>query len=250
MATIKPKDMPIFTVLSWFGQSYKNYQYSERLARLFTEIEFKFSAVSTAFDLILKQEEVIQKEQSKLKKTGVKSYKSEIKQMAYLGFFLDAVYALLEKVSQVTRVFHNNSLPNGFSKQRKRLLNEPDINRSLSKLVSMQNWFDLFIELREQHVHFGTSVLAFEYDKDPEKGSSQLIMETYGGRRKKVLTNPRYTFALSKTAKIKNGVKKYIQNWSMLLLDKLDKNITITGRPKRKGELTLQDFLKDRKNPV
>lgn len=104
MAVIKPEDMPPFGVLSIFGQSYNNYRYSERLFRLLMEIEFKWSAVLVAYDLILKQEKVIQKEHKDITPRA-RSYGIEVIQIAYLGFFLDAVYALTERISLVTKFF-------------------------------------------------------------------------------------------------------------------------------------------------
>ena len=72
MAIVKAKDMPIFWVLSMFGGSYNSHRYNRRLTGLFQEINYKYRAVLVAFELILKQEKIIQKEQSEFKKTGVR----------------------------------------------------------------------------------------------------------------------------------------------------------------------------------
>lgn len=245
MAVIKPKDMPPFWVLSVFGQSYNNYRYAEQLFRFFQEIGFKWSAISIAFDLILDQEKIIQ-EKHKDSAPKARSYEPEIRQMAYLGFFLDAVYALTERCSYVTKIFHGNKLKDGFNRQREKLLKNPQINPPLSKLMGQLTWYDLFREVRVQHSHYGTSVLAFGYDKEPQTGSSQLIIEIGGKERKKVLTGSRYNFDLRKTAEIQEGVKKFVQEWSLVLLKKLDINITISGKPKEKGELSLKNFLEGR----
>lgn len=245
MTVTKPKDMPPFWVLSVFGQSYDNYRHAEQLSCLFWEIEFKWAAVLIAINLILDQEKIIQ-EKHKDTAPKARSYELEVRQMAYLGFFLDAVYALTERCSHITKIFHNGKLKDGFNRQRKTLLNKPQINPPLSKLMSQLTWYDLFREVRVQHSHYGTSVLAFGYDKEPQAGSSQLIIEVGGGEEKKVITGTRYNFDLRKTAEIKEGVEKFIQDWSLVLLQKLDMNTTISGKPKKEGEITLRSFLEGR----
>lgn len=245
MAVVKPKDMPSFWVLSVFGQSYGNYRHAQQLFRLLQEIGFKWSAVAIAFDLILDQEKIIQ-EKHKDTSPNARSYEPEIRQMAYLGFFLDAVYALTEKCSHVTKIFHNGKLKDGFNRQREMLLKNPKINSSLSTLMGQLTWYDLFREVRVQHSHYGTSILAFGYDKEPQTGSSQLIIEIGGKGEKKVLTGSRYNFDLRKTVEIQKGVKMFIQEWSLVLLKKLDMNTTISGKSKEKGELILKNFLEGR----
>lgn len=246
MAVIKPKDMPPFWVLSVFGGSYKGYKHSERLTRLFMEIEFKFAAVSTALELLLTQEEII-KEKHAERTPSVRSYKDEIKQMAYLGFFLDAVYALTEKISHVTKIFHDGLLKDGFNKQRNDLLENPKLNPFLANLLDKLNWYDLFREVRVEHSHYGTSILAFGYDKgDPQTGYSQLILEIAGKGKRRVLIGTRYTFDLRKTKEIKKGIEEFIQKWSLVLLKKLGMNTTISGIPNQKNELTLREFMEGR----
>lgn len=246
MAVRKFKDMPHFWVLSVFGQSYNNYRYAEQLFRLFQEIEFKASAVTIAFSLILDQEKVIQ-DLHKTPRSG-RSYLPEVEQMAYLGFFLDAVYALTERLALVTKIFHRGkfTLSDHFHKQRTTLLEKPEINPPLSKLMSDLNWYDLFRELRVQNSHYGTSILAFGYNKEPETGSSQLIIEIgKSGEKKKILTGDRYNFDIRKTVEIKEGINKFIQDWSLILLTKLDQNVTISGKKYGK-EATLKDFMNGR----
>lgn len=239
---MKVKDAPPFFALTLFGQSFDKYRHAEQIFRLLQEIGFKWSAVTIAFNLILEQEKVIQ-ELHKDTAPKARSYGPEVKQMAHLGFFLDAVYALTERCSQVTKIFHNGKLKEGFNRQRERLLKKPEIDPPLAKLLSQIKWYDLFREVRVQHSHYGSSVLAFGYDKEPQTGSSQLIIEIGGGEKKKVLTGERYNFDLRKTAEIKEGVEKFIQAWSLLLLRKLDMNATITGK---KGETTLKEFMEGR----
>lgn len=247
MTVTKPKNMPPFWVLKVFGQSYKNYQYSEPIVRLLMEIEFKWSAVLIAFDLIIKQEGIIQKKHKDIT-IKARSYHPEVEQMAYLGFFLDAIYALTERISHVTKIFHQNQLRDGFNTQRKTLLEKPQIDPSLSKLMEQLTWYDLFREVRVQHSHYGTSILAFGYDKEPRTGSSQLIIEVGGGEKKKILTGSRYNFDLRKTAEIKEGLQEFIQEWSLVLLRKLDIDTTITpGESKENGAITLKNFMEGRK---
>lgn len=238
--------MPPFWVLTIFGQSYKNYQNSGQITRLLIEIEFKWYAVLTALDLILKQEKVIQS-RHKDAAPKARSYKDEIMQMAYLGFFLDAVYALTERISLVTKIFYDNKLSDHFNTQRKTLLKNPTIDLLLSKLMNKIAWYDLFREIRVQHSHYGTSILAYGYDKELQDGFSKLIIEVGGGEVKKVLTGSRFSFDLRKTTEIKEGVEKFIQEWSLILLKKLDMSTTIPGVPKQKGDLTLKDFMEGRK---
>lgn len=243
MAVTKLKDMPPFWVLSVFGQSYNNYRHAEQLFRLFQEIEFKASAVTIAFSLILEQEKTIQE----LHKTGRsgRSYLPEVEQMAYLGFFLDAVYALTERIAHVTKIFNGGKLKDGFNKQRNSLLENPKNNPQLSELLSRIEWYDLFREVRVQHSHYGTSILAFGYDKEPETGSSQLIIEIGGGGLKKILKGTRYNFDIRRTTEIKDGVSKFIQEWALILISKLDANATISGKKVSK-EATLKDFMMGR----
>ena len=68
--------------------------------------------------------------------------------MAYLGFFLDAVYALKERISIVTKIF----------------------DLDLTKLMGKLDWYKLFIEIRNQHAHCGTSILSFGYDRELKTG--------------------------------------------------------------------------------
>ncbi|HUW22140.1 MAG TPA: hypothetical protein VMW41_05765 [Candidatus Bathyarchaeia archaeon] len=245
MALIKVKDAPPFLVLTLFGQSYDKYRHAEQIFLLLQEIEFKWSAVIIAFNLILGQEKVIQ-ELHKDTTPKVRSYEPEVKQMAYLGFFLDTIYALTERCSHVTKIFHNGKLKEGFNRQRQVLLKKPEIDPPLAKLLSQIKWYALFREVRVQHSHYGSSVLAFGYDKEPQTGSSQLIIEIGGGEEKKVLTGKRYNFDLRKTAEIKEGIEKFIQQWALVLLKKLDTNATISRDPKQKEEIPLEKFMEGR----
>lgn len=242
MAVIKPKDMHPFWVLSIFGQSYNNYQYSERLFRLPMEIEFKWKAVLIAYDLTDKQEKAIQEEHKDTTPRG-RSYGIEIMQMAYLGFFLDAVYALTERISLVTKIFHVNRLKGDFEGQREILLQKPEINPDLSELMGKLVWYELFVEIRAQHAHCGTSILAFGYDRELQTGFSQLIMKVARRRENKILTGTSYKFDLRKTKGIKEGLEKFIQDWSLVLLKKLDLNATMLNV---KGGLTLGKFMEGR----
>lgn len=245
MAVVKPNKMPPMWVLSVFGGSYNNYHYNDRLTRLFMEIEFKWYAVQIAHDLILKQEKIIQNEH-KDTAPRARSYKIEIEQMAYLGFFLDAVYALTERISQATKIFYDNKLRDGFNKQRKDLLKKPQINPDLSKLMGQLSWYELFIEVRTQHSHYGTSILAYGYNKEPQTGFSQLIIEVVKRKENKILTETRYNFDIRKTAEIKEGVRKFIQCWSLILLKKLDMDTTIIRGSKEIGKIKLRNFMEGR----
>lgn len=241
--TVRPlKDMPPFWVLSVFGSSYNNYRYAQLLFNLFQEIVFKLNAVSIAFNLILEQEKVIQKLHKE--NPSARSYQPEIVQMAYLGFFLDAVYALTERIAIVTKIFHVNKLKSGFNRQREQLEKNPKINSSLAKLLLSLDWYDLFREVRVQHSHYGTAVLAFGYDKEPEMGSSQLIMELFGEDKRKILTGKRYNFDIRRTAEIKDGVKKFIDDWAFILIKQLDENATISGE---KEGITVKDYLEGKR---
>lgn len=245
MVIVKPKDVSPFGVFSLFGQSYDGYKYADRLFRLFQEIGFKRTAVSIAFNLIQDQEKTIRDLHKNNSQKG-RSYEPEVRQMAYVGFFLDSTYALTEKISQVTKIFHGKrELRDGFNKQREDLLQSPKLNPALSALLERLDWYDLYHEVRVEHTHYGTHILAFGYDKDnPEAGSSQLIIEVAGRKKKKVLTTARYNFDLRKTKEILSGMDEFIQQWALVLLKKLDMSTPFMDD--KKSTLTLSDFMEGR----
>ena len=244
MAVIKPKDMPPFGVLSIFGQSYNNYTHSEKLFRLIMEIEFKWWAVVTAYELLLKQIKLAQSER-KDKTPRARSYKIEIELMTYLGFFLDSIYALTERISDVTKIFLDYRLKDKFRQQRKNLINNPNIDHKLSKLMASLSWYDLFIELRTQHSHYGTAILAYGYDNESQEDYPQLVIEIGGNKKGNVvLIVSRYKFDLRKTSDFKDGLEQFIQDWSLILLKKLDMNATMFGV---KDGLPLKKFMEGRK---
>lgn len=245
MPTVKPNKLAPLTVLGMFGQSYKKFKHAGRLARLIMEIGFKLKGVYFAYDLIVKQEEVINKLHSD-KPKGVRSYREEEKQMAYIGFFLDAVYKLTEKTAMVTKILHDGNLKEGFNRQREQIMKNPKVNPPLAKLLKELEWYDKFRELRTEDTHFGTAVLGYGFDKEPKDGYSQLIIEIAGKGKKKVLTGDRYNFDVRKTVEIRDGVSKYVQDWALIMLKRLDPNTTMTGLPQVKKELILKDFLKGR----
>lgn len=131
-----------------------------------------------------------------------------------------------------------------FEKQRKYLLEKPEINPDLSELMGKLAWHELFIEVRAQHAHCGTAMLAFGYDKELDNGFSKLIIEVAKRRENKILTENRFNFDIRKTIEIKDGLKKFIQDWSLTLLKKLDMNTTMLNV---KGGLTLKKFMESRK---
>ncbi len=244
MAVIKPKEMPPFGVLSIFGQSYKKYKYNEQLFRLIMEIEFKWKAVLIAYELIDKQERIIQKER-KDTTPRARSYDPEVKQIAYLGFLIDAVYALTERVSLVTRIFHDHQTSFRFERLKNLLISNHKINPQLSKLMIKQDWYDLFIELRTQHAHYGSAILSSGYDHKTSKNYSQLVIQQGGDiKNNKILKTPREKFDIRKTREIVEGLRTFIQDWSLVLLQKLDINATMFGV---KDGLPLKKFMEGRK---
>ena len=212
MAIIKPTDVPPFGVLSIFGQSYKNYMYSGKLFRLIMEIEFKWWAVVTAHKLLLKQIKLAYRERND-KTPRARSYQIEIDLMTYLGYLLDSIYALTERIADVTKIFLDYKLRDKFRQQRKKLIDDPSIDHKLSNLMANLSWYDLFIELRTQHSHYGTAILAYGYDQESHEDYPQLVIELGGNKEGNVvLIGSRYKYDLRKTSDFLDGLKKFIQD--------------------------------------
>ncbi len=248
MIVYKPNKVPISLLFLMFGPNFNEHGHGTKIYGMYEEISIKSSAVLIACDLIDKQENVLKELTSK--HLTVRSYGPEIKQMAYLGFFLDAVYALTERCSSLTKMFLGNklkyTLKDGFNKQREQLLENPHIDPVLTKLMKGLTWYDLFREVRVQHAHYGTSILAHGDGKGLPKGFSQFRINVGGNEAKKVLKGPSYKFDIPKTREIKDGVIKYTQDLFLALLKKMDPNTTIVGEPKEKSKFTLKEYLKGR----
>lgn len=248
MAVYKPNEVPVGLLFMMFGPNFNERGHGTKIYGMYEEIGFKSSAVLIAYDLIEKQEKVLKELTSK--HLTVRSYTPEVRQMAYLGFFLDAVYALTERCSSLTKMFLGNklkyTLKDGFHKQRESLLKNPYIDPVLTKLMKDLTWYDLFVEVRVQHAHYGTSILAHGNGKGLPKGFSQLRINVGRNQGNKVLKDPNYKFDIPKTRAIKDGVIKYTQDLFLFLLKKMDQNTTIMGEPKEKSKLTLKEYLKGR----
>lgn len=222
METIKEKDDLI--ILFLFAQTLDNYKHNEALVRLMMEINFKWYSVVTIHELIKTQEEEIKKLR-KDKTTGARSYEPEMKLMTYLEAYLSVIYALTERLSAVTKIFYgdsNSKLKDGFHKQREQLLKKTELHKELSNLLTKQDWYDLFREVREETTHYGTSFLAWGVDKTTGDEFSQLVIEVGGKRNKKVLTSTRYSFDVRNVDLILKGLLSFMKAWASILVKKLD----------------------------
>lgn len=239
-----PKELPVLTVLMLFGTNRSNHADSVKLFSLYREIMFKKLAVLEASFLVLDQEKILQELHAK-DSPEKKLYNPEVKQMAYVGFFFDVVYSLTEKCASVNKVFYGDKLPDGFFRQRTRFIRNNTIDSKMTALMNSLNWYTLFREIRIQHVHYGSSFLAFGYDKEPQNGSSQLIIDVFNRRENEILDKEIYNFDVRKIHEIKIGMENFLEDWCLILLRNLDSKYSLNwygdGKP-----TYLADFLEGR----
>lgn len=69
--------------------------------------------------------------------------------------FLNSVYSLFENISHFVRlVSQSKKLPWGFSKQKRKFLKKPDLDKQYSEILKRTGWYDEVNRARHEITHF------------------------------------------------------------------------------------------------
>lgn len=69
--------------------------------------------------------------------------------------FLHSVYSLCENIGHFVRlVYQSKELPWGFSKQKKRFLEDKDLDKNYSEILKKTEWYDKVNRARDEITHF------------------------------------------------------------------------------------------------
>lgn len=109
---------------------------------------------------ILKQAEDVKQERNELELRGhVKGTQSIMMVMRYYNF-MNAIYSLMENIAFIVRaIYRKKNLPNNFHEQKKRILKNPEIEPTYSKLLQGLSWYDEVERIRSEYTHFLTGMI-------------------------------------------------------------------------------------------
>jgi hypothetical protein len=130
-------------------------------------LNYRVSALDILRKKVLEQvpKASLELEESKksMKATPLKEY---IELAVMYEAFLHSVYSLFENISHFVRLVHESKkLPWGFSKQKKRFLEDTDIDMSYSEILKKTDWYDEVNRARDETTHFIAGIVTISDSK-------------------------------------------------------------------------------------